>query len=62
MKESETFKEYVMMARELQHVTIENMSQDEIKAFFINIYNALVIHATIENGSPSNWLSRIKVQ
>ncbi|XP_064080550.1 uncharacterized protein LOC135197341 [Macrobrachium nipponense] len=61
IKESETYKEYVMLSRELQHVSIENLTQDELKAFFINIYNALVIHATVENGPPTNWLSRYKV-
>ncbi|XP_066964529.1 uncharacterized protein [Macrobrachium rosenbergii] len=60
IKESETYKEYVMLSRELQHVSVENMTQDELKAFFINIYNALVIHATVENGPPTNWLSRYK--
>lgn len=49
------------MSKELQHVAVEKLSQDESKAFFINIYNALVIHATAVNGPPSNWFSRLRV-
>ncbi|XP_068237887.1 uncharacterized protein [Palaemon carinicauda] len=60
IKESEAYKEYTMLSRELQHVSVENLNQDELKAFFINIYNALVIHATVESGPPTNWLSRYK--
>ncbi|XP_042224719.1 uncharacterized protein LOC121868311 [Homarus americanus] len=60
MKDTEGFKEYVKLSRELQRVAVEKLDQDGRKAFFINIYNALVIHATVENGPPSNWLSRLK--
>lgn len=60
MKETATYNDYVKLSRELQRVAIENLNQDETRAFFINIYNALVIHATVENGPPTNWLSRMK--
>ncbi|XP_071528383.1 uncharacterized protein [Panulirus ornatus] len=60
IKDTEGFKEYVKLSRELQRIPIEKLDEDGRKAFFINIYNALVIHATIENGPPSNWLSRLK--
>lgn len=33
-------------------VNVFGLSQDQTLAFFINIYNALVIHATIVGGSP----------
>ncbi|MPC71280.1 hypothetical protein E2C01_065552 [Portunus trituberculatus] len=61
MRNAEEFDNYVKMSKELQHVAVEKLSQDESKAFFINIYNALVIHATAVNGSPSNWFSRLRV-
>ena len=51
------FKE---MATQLQRVDIEKLSNDEKLAFFINIYNVLVIHATVEKGVPTNNLSRYK--
>ncbi|XP_063865444.1 uncharacterized protein LOC135103337 isoform X2 [Scylla paramamosain] len=60
MRNSEEFDNYVKMSKELQHVAVEKLSQDETKAFFINIYNALVIHATAVNGPPSNWFSRLR--
>lgn len=60
LKDSEGFKEYVKLSQELQRVPVEKLDQDGRKAFFINVYNALVIHSTVENGPPSNWLSRIK--
>ncbi|KAG0714129.1 hypothetical protein GWK47_014715 [Chionoecetes opilio] len=60
MKNAEEFEDYVKMSKELQHVAVEKLAQDESKAFFINIYNALVIHATVMNGPPSNWFSRLR--
>lgn len=60
MRDAEEFDNYVKMSKELQHVAVEKLSQDESKAFFINIYNALVIHATAVNGPPSNWFSRLR--
>ena len=61
MKNAEEFNDYVKLSKELQHVPVENLNLDESKAFFINIYNALVIHATVMNGPPSNWFSRFRV-
>jgi len=60
MKNSEGFTEYVKLSRELQRAPVENMDQDERTAFFINIYNALVIHANVLNGPPTTWLSRLR--
>lgn len=60
IKVAEEFEDYVKMSQELQRVSIEKLDQDELKAFSINIYNALVIHATVVNGPPSNWFSRAR--
>ncbi|XP_063603013.1 uncharacterized protein LOC134778987 [Penaeus indicus] len=60
MKGTSDYKEYTKLSRELQRVPVEKLDQDGRKAFFINIYNALVIHSTVENGPPTNWLSRLK--
>lgn len=62
MKVAEEFEDYLKMSKELQRVSVEKLDQDELKAFFINIYNALVIHATIVNGPPTNWFTRSKVK
>lgn len=62
MKGTKDYKEYTKLSRELQRVPVEKLDQDGRKAFFINIYNAMVIHSTVENGPPTNWLSRFKVK
>ncbi|KAJ8305746.1 hypothetical protein KUTeg_016291 [Tegillarca granosa] len=46
--------------KELQRVQIQNASREEKLAFFINIYNALVIHANVERGPPVNLWQRYK--
>ncbi len=46
------------MTLELQRVNLDRLSREEKLAFFINIYNALVIHGTVEKGVPSNLWQR----
>ena len=45
---------------QLQRVSLENLSDNEKLAFFINIYNVLVIHGTVEKGVPSSTLQRYR--
>ena len=58
IKESQMFENYKAMARELQRVDLKELSREAKLAFFINIYNALVIHGNIERGTPSNTWQR----
>lgn len=60
MKASDEFKAYTKISRELIRVDIKNASREEKLAFFINVYNALVIHANIERGPPTNIFGRYK--
>ncbi|RUS78046.1 hypothetical protein EGW08_014185 [Elysia chlorotica] len=60
MKASDEFKTYTNMTRELIRIDIKSASREEKIAFFVNIYNALVIHANIVKGPPSNMYSRYK--
>lgn len=60
IKESAMFENYKAMARELQRVDLKQLTKDDKLAFFINIYNALVIHGNIEKGTPSNTWQRYK--
>ena len=60
IKESQMFETYKSIARELQRVDIKELSREGKLAFFINIYNALVIHGNIERGTPTNTLQRYK--
>ena len=54
------FESYKGVARQLQRVDLDSMAskRNELLAFFINIYNALVIHGTIERGVPANLWAR----
>lgn len=54
------WKMYLRLARELQRIDVTSLTREEKLAFFINIYNALVIHATVEIGSPSNVYHRYR--
>lgn len=65
MKGSPKFLEYVDLVRELKFINMSEMSIDERKAFLINIYNSLVIHALVEGllpKFPGGSLSRIQVK
>ena len=61
MKASDEFKTFTQMTRELTRIDVKSASREEKLAFFINIYNALVIHANIEKGPPTNAFGRYKV-
>ena len=46
VESTEAFKRYLLKANELQRADVTQLPKEEKLAFFINIYNALVIHAT----------------
>ena len=60
MRQSPLWVKFKQMATQLQRVDLEKLSDDEKLAFFINIYNVLVIHATVEKGAPTTNLARYK--
>ncbi|CAH1414798.1 unnamed protein product [Lactuca virosa] len=49
---SEEFRRYVNLMQELQRVDISTLSVSERLAFFLNLHNAMVIHAVISIGHP----------
>ena len=53
-------KAYKRMTLELQRVDLSKLSREERLAFFVNTYNALVIHGNVEKGTPSNLFQRYK--
>ena len=61
MAKSEQFEQYVKLSAELQRTEVGKMTRQETLAFFINIYNALVVHANIERGPPISVWQRYKV-
>jgi hypothetical protein len=61
MKSSAEFQAYVKHTAELRRVQLDGMPRAEKLSFFINVYNALVIHANVVNGPPVSLWQRYKV-
>ena len=57
---SSEFDLYKKLVGELVRVDVSQLTREEKLAFFINIYNALVIHGNIVKGPPSNLWQRYK--
>ncbi|KAG9442377.1 hypothetical protein H6P81_018231 [Aristolochia fimbriata] len=55
---SEEFRRYVNLAQDLQRVDVGELSENERLAFFLNLYNAMVIHAVIRVGNPEGVVDR----
>ena len=60
MAESPTWAKFLQMATQLQRVNIEDISYKHKLAFFINVYNVLVIHGTVVKGVPGSMYQRYK--
>lgn len=60
MSANPAFEKYCDLAIQLQRVELMSLSREEKLAFFINIYNALVIHGCLRLGAPTNMWQRYK--
>ncbi|XP_077392370.1 uncharacterized protein LOC144030181 [Festucalex cinctus] len=60
MSANPAFQRYSELAIQLQRVKLLSLSREETLAFFINIYNALVIHGYLRMGAPTNILQRYR--
>ncbi|XP_041663005.1 uncharacterized protein zgc:152951 isoform X2 [Cheilinus undulatus] len=60
MSVSPAFERYCELAIQLQRVELLTLSREEKLAFFINIYNALVIHGYLRLGAPTNMWQRYR--
>ncbi|XWS34312.1 hypothetical protein CRYUN_Cryun21dG0029400 [Craigia yunnanensis] len=58
ISKSEEFRRYLNLARDLQRVNLQLLTPDERLAFFLNLYNAMVIHAVISIGHPEGILDQ----
>ncbi|GAB1604713.1 uncharacterized protein LOC115223425 [Argonauta hians] len=58
IENSSEFKQYKKLTLQLQRVQFRYESEDQRLAFFINVYNALVIHGIIHFGPPTNIVTR----
>ncbi|XP_053482897.1 uncharacterized protein zgc:152951 [Ictalurus furcatus] len=60
MSKSTCYERYCELAVYLQRVQLLSLSQEERLAFFINVYNALVIHGYLRLGFPKNMWQRYR--
>ncbi|CAI9096929.1 OLC1v1033193C1 [Oldenlandia corymbosa var. corymbosa] len=58
ISKSEEFRRYIHVVQDLQRVNIFNLSAEEKLSFFLNIYNAMAIHAVIRIGHPGGIIDR----
>ncbi|KAL9364450.1 hypothetical protein Peur_042323 [Populus x canadensis] len=58
ISKSEEFRRYVNLVQDLHRVDLLMLSQDEKLAFFLNLHNAMVIHAIIRVGCPEGAIER----
>ncbi|QCD89216.1 uncharacterized protein LOC114173044 [Vigna unguiculata] len=58
ISKSEEFRRYVNMTQDLQRVNLLELSENEALAFFLNLYNAMIIHAVIRVGCPEGVINR----
>ena len=56
MHDSDAFREYARAAEALQTVSLASLTNAEKTAFFVNLYNALVVHVTVAAGPPKAGL------
>eukprot|EP01083_Nonionella_stella_P023892 66094_1 len=56
---SKYFESYCRVIEELQNTDVFNIEHDEKLAFWVNIYNALVIHGRVINGPPNGFFQRM---
>lgn len=69
MRNSETYRQYVQLSYNLKNVDLDNLrTRQEQLAFWINLYNIIVIHAVVELGIKDsvkevrNFFKRIQYQ
>ncbi|XP_010529868.1 PREDICTED: uncharacterized protein LOC104806584 isoform X2 [Tarenaya hassleriana] len=55
---SEEFRRYLNLVQDLQRLNLHELSTNEKLAFFMNLYNAMVIHALIRIGFPEGVIER----
>ena len=60
MSKDPLFRKYVDATAELQTVSLSSLSREESMSFWINVYNALVVHATAMVGPAVGTFERLK--
>ncbi|KAK8547123.1 hypothetical protein V6N13_099865 [Hibiscus sabdariffa] len=52
ISKSQEFRRYNKLTRDLQRINLKTLTPNESLSFFLNLYNAMVIHAVISIGHP----------
>jgi hypothetical protein len=62
-KSSDVFRDYLELSKSLKYIPLGSMEGHERKAFFINIYNCLIVHAIISGmiDEDSGTFARLKM-
>ncbi|XP_059278690.1 uncharacterized protein LOC132032914 isoform X1 [Lycium ferocissimum] len=55
---SEEFRRYTNLVQDLHRVNLQTLSAEEKLAFFLNLHNAMAIHAVIRVGHPGGMIDR----
>ena len=61
LRQSAEFAEYTLLARELQRAPLDSLSEEGRRTFFLNIYNALVVHGLAVGGPPGSFVQQMRV-
>jgi len=59
MSKSKEYQEFVAETHKLPQIDLDQLSEDERKTFFLNIYNSIVIHGYIQCGVPASSSKKI---
>lgn len=60
MGRSQEFADFVEASAELQAVDPSGLPENERKAFFINLYNIMIVHANVVIGAPKTASDRMR--
>lgn len=58
LAKDELFKQFEVAATEMQQIDVAPLSRSERIAFFLNVYNILVVHSHARLSPPSNFIQR----
>lgn len=61
LKSSPYFQQYTEVARKLRRVDPSGLAESNRKAFFLNVYNALLLHAFAVMGRPQSLMERMNL-
>ncbi len=58
---SEAYNNFLEIARELPDADLSKLGESDLKGFYINLYNMMIIHSIVEIGAPRGMWARLKM-